>query len=68
MFDRYVGKVTHPGGAGLASSGLYIARADRWRPLGAESWFESRVNEGTTFLFTLPYSDDATACSSRPSD
>jgi signal transduction histidine kinase len=63
VFDRYwKGDTTGRRGSGL---GLYIARGIVQGARG-RIWFESRMNEGTTFFFTLPSSDEATACSTDP--
>ena len=60
VFERYwKSDASGRRGTGL---GLYIARGIVEAARG-RIWFESRVNEGTTFFFTLPCSDDATACS-----
>ncbi len=57
-FERYwKGESGGRRGAGL---GLYIARGIVEAGHG-KIWFESRANEGTTFFFTLPSSDGATA-------
>jgi signal transduction histidine kinase len=58
VFERYwKGDTTGRRGTGL---GLYIARGIVEAARG-RIWFESRVNEGTTFFFTLPSSDEAIA-------
>jgi signal transduction histidine kinase len=63
VFERYwKGDTIGRRGTGL---GLYIARGIVEAARG-RIWCESRENEGTTFFFTLPSSDETTARSIDP--